>query len=126
MGRGEANEPPGERISLDMEVHVFRPDGSPAVKEPILTAETMVGLVVTGMGKTDERGVFKLRGEYCLPMIVSTEKGEVAIRVEGPRDNVSISMKEPGVPFKRLYHNIEPPDPDRLQRWRLRCTQYIP
>src|SRR5262245_52479716 len=95
MSRGEAHQPPGERTFLDMEVHVFRSDGSPARNEPILTAEMMVGLVVTGLSTTDKRGVFKLRGEYCLPMVVSTRGGGVTIQVGEPRDNVSISMEEP-------------------------------
>jgi hypothetical protein len=122
-GRGEAHEPPGEKAFLNMEVHVLRSDGSPAINEPIVTAEMMAGLVVTGVGTTDERGVFKLRGEYCLPMIVSTEKGGAKIGVGGTKE-ISIQMKEPGVSFERLYGKIHLPDPDKLQRWRRECTHY--
>lgn len=115
-------EPPGVREVLDVSVHVFQSDGSPAVGEPVIILEMMRGFIATAKMVTDSRGVVELRGAYCLPVEVGMRGGGIVIAPGDRRADRSIVLHDSGVPIERRYGSIYPRAADRVDEWRRTCT----
>ena len=87
----------GDRVFLDVSIQFIDARDRSAVRDAdVFIIETMNRRPAFSQKlRTDERGVIRLRGHYCLPMSVGVAGGYVAIGSEGVRDAYVVTVTKP-------------------------------
>jgi hypothetical protein len=121
FGGGFAMQVPGTRMLVDAEIYIFSSDGTPAPHIKTYTVETISGLTITGVLTADRDGVVRLKGYFCLPMIVAVNGGSVTILPSKVARRYGIRVVPDTLDVTKAFGPIDPTTVNDIDRLRLRC-----
>ena len=99
-----AQEVPGVRHFVKANVTILTADGLPSANEQLFLAEQIGGTpILSERMVSDKDGQIHLNGYYCLPMVVATNGGYIAIREWDAGNEYTVRKKRDGVTIAKAF-----------------------